>query len=111
MLIVLFLACAHNMLIGSGAGLLGHVSGVLTPTPKPMHQTCCSWRAHRTFQFGPGAVLGCSDMFLECPARFRAVAAARCRMLRLSQAGLHRLTAERPKARSEPVILDKRVGP
>ncbi|KAK9845896.1 hypothetical protein WJX81_005443 [Elliptochloris bilobata] len=51
-----------------------------------------------TFQFGPGAVLGASDLFLDCPARFRAVAAERCRTLRLSQAGLHRLTAERPKA-------------
>ncbi len=59
-------------------------------------------RCGRTFQFGPGAVLGSADMFLDGPARFRAVAAARCRVLRLSESGLHRLAAERPRVRAAP---------
>ena len=59
-------------------------------------------RCGRTFQFGPGAVLGSADMFLDGPARFRAVAAARCRVHRLSESGLHRLAAERPRVRAAP---------
>ncbi len=45
-------------------------------------------------------MLGVSDLFLDCPARFRAVAAERCSTLRLSQSALHRLAAERPQARA-----------
>lgn len=54
----------------------------------------------RIFEYGPGAVLGASDFFMSCPARFRVTAAEPCRLLRLSRDGLQRLTRQRPEVRN-----------
>ena len=58
---------------------------------------CCICR--RIFEYGPGAMLGASDFFMNCPARFRVTAAEPCRLLRLSRDGLQRLTRQRPEVR------------
>ena len=44
-------------------------------------------------------MLGASDFFMNCPARFRVTAAEPCRLLRLSRDGLQRLTRQRPEVR------------
>ena len=53
----------------------------------------------RIFEYGPGAMLGASDFFMNFPARFRVTAAEPCRLLRLSRDGLQRLTRQRPEVR------------
>jgi hypothetical protein len=95
---------------GAGCAARRTPQGCLSPLPEPRAPAGLRLltlnlpypRGGRTFQFGPGAVLGSADMFLDGPARFRAVAAARCRVLRLSESGLHRLAAERPRVRPAP---------
>ena len=44
-------------------------------------------------------MLGASDFFMNCPARFRVTAAEPCRLLRLSRDGLQQLTRQRPEVR------------
>ena len=53
----------------------------------------------RIFEYGPGAMLGASDFFMNCPARFHVTAAEPCHLLRLSRDGLQRLTRQRPEVR------------
>lgn len=53
----------------------------------------------RVFEYGPSAMLGSSDFFMNCPARFRMVAAEPCRLLRLSREALQRMTRQKPEVR------------
>ncbi len=56
--------------------------------------------ARRVFEYGPGALLGASDFFMNGPARFRVVAAEPCRLLCLSRESLQRMMRQEPEERA-----------
>ena len=64
-----------------------------------MHLMACCL-ARRVFEYGPGALLGASDFFMNGPARFRVVAAEPCRLLCLSRESLQRMMRQKPEARA-----------
>ncbi|KAK9845864.1 hypothetical protein WJX81_004564 [Elliptochloris bilobata] len=57
------------------------------------------------FEYGPGAMLGSSDFFMNCPTRFRVTAAEPCRLLWLSREGLQRMTRQKPEAAAALVSM------
>ena len=56
-------------------------------------------RARRSFEMGPGCVVGCTDFYLTRPHRTEAAAAsAQCRVLCVTRAAVARLALEAPHA-------------